>query len=81
MDRGDAPPQAAAEGQNPNRGAASESSIRGDVVQLDKLMNLVGELVLARNQILRFSNGQEDAGLITPRQRLNLVTTELHRKA
>jgi len=76
-DRGDAPPQTATEGQNPSRGAASESSIRVDVVQLDKLMNLVGELVLARNQILQFSNGKEDAALIAPSQRLNLITTEL----
>jgi two-component system chemotaxis sensor kinase CheA len=29
--------------------------MRVDVVLLDKLMNLVGELVLARNQILQFS--------------------------
>ncbi len=35
--------------------AISESSIRVDVVLLDKLMNLVGELVLARNQILQVS--------------------------
>src|SRR5579863_7195166 len=33
---------------------ASESTIRVDVGLLDKLMNLVGELVLARNQILQF---------------------------
>ncbi len=63
MDLGDPSPQAAAEAPQPNRGAASESSIRVDVVLLDKLMNLVGELVLARNQILQFSNGKEDAGL------------------
>src|ERR1700730_17468044 len=40
-------------------------------------MNLVGELVLARNQILQFSNATEDAGLLAPSQRLNLITTEL----
>ena len=77
IERVDPSPQAAAEAQHLNRGAASESSIRVDVVLLDKLMNLVGELVLARNQILQFSNGKEDAGLIAPSQRLNLITTEL----
>jgi two-component system, chemotaxis family, sensor kinase CheA len=77
VERVDLSPQAAAEAQQPNRGAASESSIRVDVVLLDKLMNLVGELVLARNQILQFSNGKEDVGLIAPSQRLNLITTEL----
>jgi len=76
-ERVDLSPQAAAEAQQPNRGSASESSIRVDVVLLDKLMNLVGELVLARNQILQFSNGKEDAGLVAPSQRLNLITTEL----
>ncbi len=40
-------------------------------------MNLVGELVLARNQILQCSNATEDAGLLAPSQRLNLITTEL----
>jgi two-component system, chemotaxis family, sensor kinase CheA len=59
------------------RTGASESSIRVDVTLLDKLMNLVGELVLARNQILQFSNATEDAGLLAPSQRLNLITTEL----
>ena len=48
-----------------------------DVALLDKLMNLVGELVLARNQILQFSNATEDAGIVAPSQRLNLITTEL----
>jgi two-component system, chemotaxis family, sensor kinase CheA len=70
-------PAADAAGQSQSRTAASESSIRVDVTLLDKLMNLVGELVLARNQILQFSNATEDAGLLAPSQRLNLITTEL----
>jgi two-component system chemotaxis sensor kinase CheA len=60
-----------------NRGSVSDSSIRVDVVLLDKLMNLVGELVLARNQVLQFSNANENTGLAKPSQRLNLITTEL----
>jgi chemotaxis protein histidine kinase CheA len=35
--------------------AAADSAIRVDVGLLDKLMNLVGELVLARNQVLQFN--------------------------
>src|SRR3984893_6976017 len=78
VERNEAPPPGEVEpAQRQNRGAASESSIRVDVVLLDKLMNLVGELILARNQILQFSNGKEDVGLIAPSQRLNLITTEL----
>ncbi|MCA8960207.1 MAG: chemotaxis protein CheW [Planctomycetes bacterium] len=54
-----------------------ESTIRVDVGLLDKLMNLVGELVLARNQILQHTSHQEDSGLLATSQRLNLITTEL----
>jgi len=57
--------------------AASDSSIRVDVGLLDKLMNLVGELVLARNQILQFSTTQQDPVFLSTTQRLNLITTEL----
>src|SRR5580698_8202059 len=76
-DHGPAAPSAESAAQSQSRTAASESSIRVDVTLLDKLMNLVGELVLARNQILQFSNATEDAGLLAPSQRLNLITTEL----
>jgi two-component system chemotaxis sensor kinase CheA len=55
----------------------SHSSIRVDVGLLDKVMNLVGELVLARNQILQFTSGQADTAFVNASQRLNLVTTEL----
>jgi two-component system chemotaxis sensor kinase CheA len=54
----------------------SDSTIRVDVTLLDKLMNLVGELVLARNQILQVSASQ-DSAFTTTSQRLNLITTEL----
>lgn len=54
-----------------------DSTIRVDVGLLDKLMNLVGELVLARNQILQFNSSQEDANLNGTAQRLNLITTQL----
>jgi two-component system chemotaxis sensor kinase CheA len=57
--------------------AASESAIRVDVGLLDKLMNLVGELVLARNQVLQFTTQQDDGALNATSQRLNLITTEL----
>src|SRR5277367_3608217 len=67
------PPQA----QPSSRGGVGEGSIRVDVVLLDKLMNLVGELVLARNQVLQFSNAAEDPAIVAPSQRLNLITTEL----
>ena len=57
--------------------SAVDSSIRVDVGLLDKLMNMVGELVLTRNQILQSTTIQQDAGLLTSSQRLSLITTEL----
>jgi two-component system chemotaxis sensor kinase CheA len=56
---------------------ASDSTIRVDVGLLDKVMNLVGELVLARNQVLQFANRMKDTGFLAASQRLNLITTEL----
>ncbi len=57
--------------------SVAETSIRVDVALLDKLMNLVGELVLARNQILQFNSTQKDTAFLSTTQRLNLITTEL----
>ncbi len=56
--------------------AAAGSTIRVDVTLLDKLMNLVGELVLARNQILQGTTSQSGARTGAA-QRLNLITSEL----
>jgi two-component system chemotaxis sensor kinase CheA len=54
-----------------------ETSIRVDVTLLDLLMNLVGELVLARNQLLQKVASSDLADLPGTTQRLNLITTEL----
>lgn len=55
----------------------ADSAIRVDVGLLDKLMNVVGELVLTRNQILQYAGNQTDPVLAGASQRLNLITTEL----
>ena len=55
----------------------TDTSIRVDVKLLDNLMNLVGELVLCRNQILEFTNQEEDSTIVDTSQRLNIVTSEL----
>jgi two-component system, chemotaxis family, sensor kinase CheA len=57
--------------------SAVDSNIRVGVGLLDKLMDLVGELVLTRNQILQFNIEREDPALNATSQRLNLITTEL----
>jgi two-component system chemotaxis sensor kinase CheA len=56
---------------------ATAETIRVDVHLLDKLMNLVGELVLTRNQITQFSARQSDPTLTSSTQQLNLLTSEL----
>jgi len=61
----------------PKHSAVSDSTIRVDVSLLDKLMNLVGELVLARNQVLQFTTQYLDTSFLATSQRLNLITTEL----
>ena len=54
-----------------------DNTIRVDVELLDKLMNLVGELVLTRNQVLQHSGSTGDGALAASVQHLNLITTEL----
>ncbi|PSB40565.1 chemotaxis protein CheA, partial [Cyanosarcina cf. burmensis CCALA 770] len=55
----------------------SDSTIRVNVELLDRVMNLVGELVLARNQMVRFAETVPDSDLTETCQRLNQVTTQL----
>lgn len=62
------------ESHNPEAGV---ETIRVGVTLLDRLMNLVGELVLARNQLLQFSNSTQDAGFQALSQRMNLIASEL----
>lgn len=69
-----APPAALEDGA---RAAIAESTLRVDVGLLDSLMDLVGELVLSRNQIVQCLRGQSDPAFQTASQRLNLITTEL----
>jgi two-component system chemotaxis sensor kinase CheA len=56
---------------------AADESIRVDVGHLERLINLVGELVLARNQILQHPAVQADGGLQQMCQRLSNLTSEL----
>ena len=64
----------------PAKGSAVlDSTIRVDVALLDKLMNLVGELVLARNQVLQFTARLEASTFNATSQRLNLITSELQK--
>lgn len=53
------------------------TTIRVQVGLLDKLMNLVGEMVLTRNQVLQYARKTDEAELLALTQKLDLVTGEL----
>lgn len=59
------------------RRSVAEATVRVDVELLDNLVQLVGELVLTRNQILQRTDTHEDVELIRASQRLDLVASEL----
>jgi two-component system chemotaxis sensor kinase CheA len=54
-----------------------ESTIRVDIDLLDRMMNLMGELVLVRNQVIQHSTELQDDGLTNTCQRLHLITSDL----
>jgi two-component system chemotaxis sensor kinase CheA len=56
---------------------AAAQTVRIDVKVLDSLMNLVGELVLARNQIAEFTETQKESAFSGAAQQLNRITTDL----
>ena len=55
--------------------AASDSTLRVDVILLNRMMNLVGELVLTRNQILQATSHDPNLTLLS--RRLDMVTADL----
>ncbi|WP_226346436.1 chemotaxis protein CheW [Agilicoccus flavus] len=57
--------------------SVADSSIRVDVDLLDSLMNLVGELVLSRNQLVQRAAASQDQELQRSMHRLSLVASEL----
>ena len=56
---------------------ASDASLRVNVSLLDTLMNLAGELVLSRNQLLRAISSGDPRAAETSGQRIDLITSEL----
>lgn len=56
---------------------AAESSVRVNVAVLDRLMNLAGELVLSRNQLLLAVNNGSKEGLENIAARMDQVTSDL----
>jgi two-component system, chemotaxis family, sensor kinase CheA len=59
------------------KGEAADGTVRVNVAVLDKLMNLMGELVLARNQMVQSTRSLRDQTAQAAAQRLSLVTSDL----
>ncbi|MBI5757137.1 MAG: chemotaxis protein CheW [Planctomycetales bacterium] len=55
----------------------ADSTIRLGVDRVDKMMNLVTELVLSRNQIMQHTVVQTNSSLAVAARNLNLITSEL----
>ena len=69
---GDANKPRAAQAQ---AGAAADSTLRVDVTLLNRMMNLVGELVLTRNQVLQATSADPNMTVLS--RRLDMVTADL----
>jgi len=54
-----------------------ETSLRVNISLLDSLMNLAGELVLSRNQLIQSIASSNEHGLDMAKQRIDIVTSEL----
>ncbi|MGH1469316.1 MAG: chemotaxis protein CheA, partial [Bdellovibrionales bacterium] len=59
------------------RKSIADSFVRVNVKVLDKIMNIVGELVLNRNQIVQYSNQSGNHEFTKLSQQLNIITSEL----
>jgi two-component system, chemotaxis family, sensor kinase CheA len=74
-------PEPAADSANTSRprlpsiGTAAESTLRVDVALLNRMMNLVGELVLTRNQVLQATAADPNMTMLS--RRLDMVTADL----
>ncbi len=61
--------------RTPGSTTAAESTLRVDIALLNRMMNLVGELVLTRNQVLQATAADPSMTLLS--RRLDMVTADL----
>ncbi|WP_114418740.1 chemotaxis protein CheA [Marinospirillum perlucidum] len=57
--------------------AAADSTVRVDTSRLDEIMNMVGELVLVRNRLVRLGSDSTDSELAKAVANLDVVTADL----
>lgn len=56
---------------------AAETTVRVDTQRLDDIMNMVGELVLVRNRLVRLGNDSQNEALVKAVANLDVVTADL----
>jgi two-component system chemotaxis sensor kinase CheA len=66
-----------AEGRSDSAELRRNDTIRVDVSSLERIMVLVSELVLTRNQLLELNRNQDDETIKAPMQRLSALTSDL----
>ncbi len=70
-------PAAAAPAGDKEGPAAVETTVRVDTQRLDDIMNMVGELVLVRNRLVRLGNTSTNEALVKAVANLDVVTADL----
>ncbi|MET1078168.1 MAG: chemotaxis protein CheA [Pseudomonas sp.] len=72
-----APPAAAAGPDKANPASEAETTVRVDTARLDEIMNMVGELVLVRNRLVRLGSNSADEAMAKAVSNLDVVTADL----
>lgn len=68
---------AAADKDSNSAAPAVETTVRVDTQRLDDIMNMVGELVLVRNRLVRLGSSSQDEALAKAVANLDVVTADL----
>ncbi len=72
-----AKPEPAAQKETRGAGTTNQESIRVSVDTIERMMQLVSELVLSRNQLLELARHRDDDAIKTPLQHLSTLTSDL----
>ncbi len=69
--------QVAAPVDKPAAASEAETTVRVDTARLDEIMNMVGELVLVRNRLVRLGSNSGDEAMSKAVSNLDVVTADL----
>ncbi|HGM5581207.1 TPA: chemotaxis protein CheA [Pseudomonas putida] len=72
-----APARAAAPAADKHGASEAETTVRVDTARLDEIMNMVGELVLVRNRLVRLGLNSGDEAMSKAVSNLDVVTADL----